>query len=94
MSDIHQIASDFLNRYMRQDPMPLADEILDQGLNVVLRRSTTPAYFAGFKKCGKDVWAHEEKFAKQIPEGQLMEHMYRLANDEVFPVWGTQVLKK
>ena len=90
MSDVHQIASEFLSRYLRQEAMPVAEEILDRGLNIVLRKSNPPVFFVGFKKDGSDVWAHDEKFAKQIPESRMLEYMYRLGNDEVFPIWGTQ----
>ena len=93
MNDIHTTAQWFLNKYLREQTMPLAEEIFEGcGPNVVLRRSTTPAFFAGFRRDGKDVWAHEERFAKQIPESLAMKYMYQIGSDEVYPIWGTQIL--
>jgi len=87
MSEVNYIAAKYLAQLLHAESLPVAETILDDGPDVVLMRSSSPVFFAGTKRDGSHVWAHEERFAKRIPERGAMRVMYQLGSDEVYPVW-------
>jgi hypothetical protein len=67
LDEVNKAAADFLEDYTLQRTYEYEDitaETIQMSNLIVLRREVHPRYFAGFKNCGRAVFAHDVKLAK------------------------------